>query len=86
MCIEKHARRYGRVKVQRKELLASTSSLVVVAIARIHYSVIVLHETHKDGKEKEREGAGTGETASKEFHTLCCLDKIKQEKKTGSNC
>jgi hypothetical protein len=41
--------------VQRKELLASTSSLVVVAIARIHYSVIVLHGSHTNGKEKTRE-------------------------------
>jgi hypothetical protein len=53
--IVKHARRYGRVKVQRKELLASTSSLVMVAIARIHYSVIVLHGSHTNGKEEKRE-------------------------------
>jgi hypothetical protein len=75
VCVEKHARRYGRVKVQRKELLASTSSLVMVAIARIHYSVIVLHGSHTNGKEKKKR-----KRARKEFHTLRCLDKIKQEK------
>jgi hypothetical protein len=77
--IPKHASRYGRVKVQRKELLASTSFLVIVAIARIHHSVIVLHWSQtntykrKRGDEVERE--------RKELHTLCCLDKIKREKK-----
>ncbi len=71
ICIEKHARRYGRVKVQRKELLASTSSLVVVAIARIHYSVIVLHESHTDGKEeKKRERARERDTKQGISHVV----------------
>jgi hypothetical protein len=51
------------------------SFLVVVAIARIHRRVIVLcwSQTNTYSRKRGR--------ARKEFHTSCCLDKIKQAKK-----
>ena len=56
------------------------SLLVVVAIARIHHTVIVFcwsqTNTYKRKKAKERERASE-RTA---FHTLDCLDKIKQRR------
>lgn len=86
-CIEKHVERYERVvKMWRKELLAATSTQLVVTIARIHHRVLVLHGLHQNGRERQRERGRKGDSA-KEFHTLHCLDKIKQERrKTGSNC
>jgi len=52
-----------------------------VAIARIHHCVIVLHWSHTNTHKRKRREERERERERKEFHALCCLDKIKQEKK-----
>ena len=94
--IPKHATRYGRVKVQRKELLAPTSLFVVVTVRRIPHRMIVLPWFHTNAKGREREQGRKRHTdahshkRSEEFRTSGRSDKIKQEgereRKTGSNC
>ena len=91
---EKHIERYGRVKMKKKRIVGTDVGRLSWLCQLQGFLIVCLFctayiKTEKSERERESPRARERERKrdkAKEFHTLHCLDKIEQERKTGSNC
>lgn len=77
----------GGIDVGRLSWLCQLQGFTIVCLFCTAYI-----KTEKSEREGQRASVRAAERErrkrdkAKEFHTLQCLDKIEQERKTGSNC